>query len=243
MEQCLVTLSANAGIALHIGNVKIWVDAIHDEKYLNYDTVSQQLWNTMQTAQAFKEPNMICFTHCHQDHYSQRLTLSAKRRWPNAKLIIPAKHFDDQIFLFEDEMELSVDRVNIKFIKIPHEGAEFKNVSNYGILISNEEFRIFLAGDSEIASEKMIDLLKDTHIDLAILNFPWITLGRGREFINNTLKPEHILVYHLPREDAFGYLSATKRLLTRIECKDVRILTQPLEQELYYFKKLSGCND
>jgi len=236
MERYKITLSANAGIVLQIKGVRIWVDAIHDVKHPLYDSVSQELWEKMKKHSAFMNPTAICFTHCHEDHYSRRMAIKAKQEWPEAELILPLKEFENQIFLCENEMKISYNDVKISFFKISHEGARYKNVSNYGILISDGAFRVLIAGDGEIASNRLLEIIGDTPVDLAILNFSWITLNRGRNFVNKYLKPKHVLIYHIPTDDPFGYLSATQRFLQQLECEDARILSKPLQQEVFYMK-------
>lgn len=71
-----VTLSANAGVAIEIGGIRIWVDALHDVQVPGFRPYAQhlrQLW----TAEAFQSPDVIVYTHCHPDHYSQQLTAEA----------------------------------------------------------------------------------------------------------------------------------------------------------------------
>lgn len=235
MERCEITLSANAGIVLQIKDVRIWIDAIHDEKHLLYDSVSEELWDKIKSNPALRDPDLICFTHCHRDHYSRRMAMEAKQQWPSAKLILPENEFEDQILLYEDEFDILYNGIKLHFFKLPHEGAAYKNVTNYGIIISDGEFRILITGDGEIASNKLLEIMESTPVNLAILNFPWITLSRGRKFVNSILKPEHVLIYHLPADDAFGYCSATRRFIAHIECNDVRVFEKPLDREVILY--------
>ena len=43
MSHCQVTLSANAGIALSFGGLRVWVDALHDQKIPGFSTVTPDL--------------------------------------------------------------------------------------------------------------------------------------------------------------------------------------------------------
>jgi len=239
MERCKITLSANAGIVLQIKGVRIWVDAIHDEKQFLYDSVSEELWKKIKLNPAFINPDLICFTHCHPDHYSRRMTIEAKQQWSSAKLILPENEFENQILLCENEFDIVHNGIKLHFFKLPHEGSAHKNVKNYGIIVSDGEFRILVAGDGEVASNKLLEILESAPISLAILNFPWITLNRGRKFVNSILKPEHVLIYHLPTDDAFGYHSATQRFISQMDCNDVRVFAEPLQQEVILYSNQS----
>lgn len=75
-----VTLSANAGVAIEIGGIRIWVDALHDVQVLGFSTLRAQRLRQLWTAEAFQSPDVIVYTHCHPDHYSQQLTTEAHLR-------------------------------------------------------------------------------------------------------------------------------------------------------------------
>ena len=51
------------------------------------------------------------------------------------------------------------------------------------------------------------------HLRLALLNFPWITLRRGQDFLREHLHADHIARYHLPfaEDDTEGFRTAADR--------------------------------
>lgn len=78
-----VTLSANAGVAIETGGIRIWVDALHDVQVPGFSTLRAQRLRQLWTAEAFQSPDAIVYTHCHPDHYSrssQRRRTSVGRR-------------------------------------------------------------------------------------------------------------------------------------------------------------------
>lgn len=234
MLGCTVTLSANAGVSLEWHGRKLWIDALHTEKIHGYSTLSPQIWAQMQMAPAFVPPELICFTHCHPDHYSRSLTAYASTLWPRAKLILPQREFSNQALLTGSEFQFSLGKICLRFLRLPHEGGAFSAVPHYGILLSDGTSRILVSGDCEVASPALTQYL-DGPIDLAVLSFPWLTLRRGRLYMRDVLRPRHLLLYHLPfpEDDTEGYLYMAKQAALRWEAQDLRLLSSPLQQETF----------
>lgn len=74
MSHCQITLSVNAGVALHLGAMRVWSDALHDRRVVGFSTVTPERWNILQAHPDFASPDLLFFTHCHPDHYSRALT-------------------------------------------------------------------------------------------------------------------------------------------------------------------------
>ena len=231
MPICSVTLTANAGVILERNGHVIWVDALHTEQIPGFSTVSPTLWNQMRDT--LPPPELLCFTHCHPDHYSFHLASKARTVWPSAKFILPRRDFDDQILVTGEEVRLSDGRMTLRFLRLPHDGPDYQDVPHYGLLLSDEMSNILIAGDCETASTSLLKWLGDLSIDLAILNFPWITLRKGRHCLENVLRPRHLLLCHLPfaEDDINGYLNAAFRAAKTVDLPDVRLLTCPLQRE------------
>ena len=234
MEKICVTLSANAGIAVHFGGKRIWIDALLDEKEPGFSTLSPQLQQKMLQCEAFQKPDIICATHCHPDHYSRKLMHTAKCLWPQAKLLLPEPEFGDQMLINGDRFCFDEPGVALEFIHLPHEGAQYAHVKHYGLIMQAEGKHILIAGDCATASPALAQALENISIDLAILNFPWITLAKGREFLTKVLKPKHLLIGHLPFEedDTSGYRQSALRNAEHLKDQfDVRLLWDPLQTE------------
>lgn len=151
---CKITLSANAGIALNIDNVKILIDALHNKKTNLFSTVSSDLWEKLKVHSDFTNPDFIIYTHCHPDHYSYEMTESACELWPQTTVVSPDKAFENQIHLHSQEHQFFWKGFRFRFLKIHHDGKDFDDIQNYAILISKNNFQIFISGDSAIASEE-----------------------------------------------------------------------------------------
>ncbi len=227
-----ITLSANAGAAVHLGGKRIWVDALHDRKQPSFSTVDIPLQQEMYHCEAFAAPDYICYTHCHGDHFSEPLTAAAKRLWPKARIVLPEMVFEEQILVTGENFVISDYDLCMRFFRLPHEGEQYRDVVHYGILISCAGKNILLPGDCQVASPELGELISSTRIDLALLNFPWITLSRGKRFLQEYLSGAQLAVYHLPfaRDDISHYRAAVDRAVRSVPERNVWILQEPLQR-------------
>ncbi|MBE6989911.1 MAG: MBL fold metallo-hydrolase [Ruminococcaceae bacterium] len=222
-----VTLSANAGVSLLIGGRRIWIDALHDRPTRPFSTLTPSMLAQLQLHPAFQSPDLILFTHCHPDHFSHELAAAAAETWPEAQLILPEPILPRQTLLTGDETVLDFGNLRLHFFRLPHEQPERYDSPHYGLLLTAGDCTVLVPGDSAVAAPELAAFLQDRRIDLALLNFPWITLPRGRQFIRNVLRPAHLLAFHLPfaGDDAFGYRRAARKAVEQLrDCCDVRLL-------------------
>lgn len=238
MAECKVTASINAGAVFRCGNIRIWCDALHQEKTADFSTLTPSRLEKLWTHPDFASPDLLLFTHCHPDHYSRILTEETLVRYPNVFLALPEKHFPQQIYLCGRRQCMALGNVSLEFCRLPHAGNRYADIPHYGCLIEYDGSRILIAGDCEIAAPELGPFLAGRKIDLAVLNFPWITLQRGRECIEQILKPAHLLIWHLPtQEDDRGQFRAAAircaELLKSIP--DVRINLDPFQEEFFLF--------
>ena len=233
MEHCRITFSANAGMALQLRNKRILIDALHDKKVPPFSTVSPALWEQIRTHPDFVDPDVIFFTHCHEDHYSQALTMEAKRLWPGAVLVLPEQEFGAQYLLYGSETKFVVDEMVFRFLRLTHEGEQYVDVPHYGLLIEGPDFRILIAADCKLANPQLTKFLEGKPVDLAILEFPWITLRTGWNYVEEVLKPRHLLINHIPfpQDDLAGYRDAAIHAAKCRPEEDIRLLLEPLQQE------------
>lgn len=231
-----VTLSANAGVSIVLGGKKIWVDALHDTPTGGFSALTPDMLSQMETCEAFQDPDMIVFTHCHGDHYSHALTAQSHMRWPRARLILPELHFSDQELLEGTEVDKALGDVRLRFFRLTHEHPETLDVPHYGLLLCDGKTTVLIAGDCAIGNPQLAAAVGGERVDLALLNFPWLALARGRDFIATELHPAHLLIYHLPfdRDDKAGYRPAVSHAVSLLpSCPDIRILGDFLQTERY----------
>lgn len=232
MAEISVTLSANAGVAIAFGGKRIWVDALHTEKQSGFSALTPALQSKMLHCDAFYDPDYICTTHCHPDHHSRALMQAAKQLWPKAKLFLPEREFADQVLVEGETYTFSDGDMTLEFIRLPHEGAQYAHVKHYGLLLQCAGKCILLAGDCATASPALAQALQGRQVDLAILDFPWVTLSKGREFVQTILRPKHLLVCHIPfaEDDVCSYRPAAQKSVEQLTKQmDIRLLWNPLQ--------------
>ena len=205
MARIKLTLSANAGGALQLGDHRLLIDALHNRKVAGFSALNEEQQEVVFTHPDFVNPEMILFTHRHPDHYSKALAAAALDRWPNAKC------------LMDQKLQLTAGDTQIQFLPLIHEGAEFAGTEHYGILITWQGKHILIPGDCRIADEDLLVAVAGKQIDLAILNFPWLTLRKGRQCLQAVLKPKNCVFWHLPfaQDDVNGYRHSADAALSQ----------------------------
>lgn len=210
-----LTLSANAGLSIEIGGKRIWVDALHTRKQPGFSCVDENLQKQMLSHPDFRKPDIICYTHCHPDHYSRSLTETACRIWPKAVLLVPE----------EDMQPVSLGDLRITFFRLPHEGAQYADTLHYGIRIDHAGESILLTGDGAVGCEEMNGMAPN----VIVVDFPWISLPKGRRVLLEKIRPGKIVVCHIPfaQDDVNGYREAAANAARQME--NVYLLQEPLQ--------------
>ena len=226
------TLSVNAGLALRSEDLCVWIDALHDEKVPDFSTMTPERQEALFASPAFRDPDLICFTHCHPDHYSRTLCARAERTYPDARVALPEPWRPEQIRLSGTETLLTVKGRLFCFRRLTHEGEQYALVPHYGLMIEDEGDRLLVLGDCALQSPEVREWTAGLQIDTAVVTFPWITLPRGRAFLTGELRPRQLVVYHLPlaEDDVYGYRKAARKAadaLTRFD--SVQLLTEAFQ--------------
>lgn len=231
-EHIAVTLTANAGVLMRFPcGAGCAVDALHDEKQRGWSTVTPEMLPRIWSAFGPEGPGLVMATHSHPDHFSPRLWAEARKMWPGAVLVSPegeegALRPQGELFSFE------AGGFSVEARRLPHEGREYAGVPHYGYLISREGFTVLCAGDCAVCAPALAEWLGGRRPDLAILDFPWLTLTRGRRYTEDIIRPRRLFLCHLPFEgdDLGGYLPAALAAAGKeTEIGDVRCLTRPFE--------------
>lgn len=235
METIKIISTANAGMLMELGENRLLIDAFHSVRYDLYQPVSRELFAKIKASPRFQDPNILFYTHCHPDHFCPEMTKEVSRLWPKTVTILPEPKADG-ILLSKTEETLSIGSLDLTFRRLTHEGEPYRTVPHYGILIQKGPLTVLDPGDCELASEELASFINGRHIDIAVLNFVWLTLRKGRQFVKEVIKPDHLLICHLPDPalDVFGYKSAVeKRILSGFPGSDIRIIERPLQEEIF----------
>lgn len=235
MYRCKITLTANAGVMIECGGIKMFCDALHRNKTNSFSTVSPDMQLYMAKSPEFQNADIMFFTHKHPDHYSHFLIERAKLLTPGALLVSPVSDFQNQVLLCETNHDISLGNTHFFFRKLQHDGKQYINLPNYGCLIDFDGFKVLVVGDCVVGEPILAEWLKEVRVDLALLNFPWLTLRRGRGFIEQYIKPQHLMFYHLPfaKDDKNGFRAAASKSLSLLSAPgDVRLLQDPFQVEM-----------
>ncbi|MBE6961735.1 MAG: MBL fold metallo-hydrolase [Ruminococcaceae bacterium] len=237
MQHCKLTLICNAGIVLELGRAVIWSDVLHDDKTPRFSSVTPELAKKVIDGGIVPAPDLLLYSHCHRDHYSQGLTERALAKWPAAQLILPREDFPGRQLLLDQEQHLfSFRGLQFRFGKLTHQGADFAHIPNYGVIINAGGFRILMAGDCTVESDELGTFVGQEHIDLAIMGFPWVSRPQGRAIIDEVICPDRLVIYHLPfAEDNWAGLrekSAAGAAYIR-SIPDMRFLWEPFQTMIF----------
>jgi len=234
MPHCTVTLSCNAGVSIQTAGVTVWLDALSEPGETGFPALTSEQWRALQKCPAFQAPDAILYTHCHPDHYSRALTREALTRWPQARVLLPEPGLEGQIPIRGARGHLALGSLDVEFCRLPHDGRRYADVVQYGYLLTAGGVRILAPGDCPAGCPEAEPLVNGDPPDLALLNFPWITLPRGRRFLERCLPGTRLLIFHLPlaEDDRWGYRRAAEQACSRLPWHpDVRLLRAPLQQE------------
>lgn len=231
--------TSNAGIAIKFPSALIWVDAIHDIKAPTYSTVTPEIKEHIlkdpdYVGEYMQGPDAMAFSHCHIDHFTSDIVRSAMKRWPDSEVILPEKYFPNEIYIKGDTDDIKVKDVDLKFFKTHHCTKRHHNKTHYSLLMHDGNANIFMPMDSSTSDPAMYYRAVNTNIDIAVVDFVWTLLPKGREVIMKDINPKHLLIYHLPfaEDDMHDWRGQTResvKLLNTID--DIRILDTPFQKE------------
>lgn len=216
---CELVFTANAGCILHWGRFCILLDALHSEQTDEFSSLNEAQIQEVFSLLDKRPPQLILVTHRHPDHYSPQLVEQALGRYPGALLVRPSR-----------EGRMGSKRLTLEWFPLPHRGG---GAANFGFLLSLDGKRIFTAGDADPGAAETLQRCAGLQPDLALLNFPWLSLRSGRQALEQ-LGCRQLCLFHLPyaAEDALGYLATTRRLAEPLGAR-VRVLSEFLQTERF----------
>ncbi len=223
MGDLQITLSGNAGVSVETENTRIWVDAMYGDAEPSFSPMTDALAEQVMDSPHFQKPDMICYTHSHSDHYSRERLSSAYARWGEIPTLLP----------WEGSLAYQGQGIAVEFLPLPHEGAQYAHVAHFGVYLTVGDWHILLPGDCRVAAQELALAIQGREIDVVVLDFPWITLGKGKAFIKKYFSHTQILGYHLPfvQDDCNGYRIAAEKAVATLNM-DIRLLYNPLQTEV-----------
>lgn len=227
-----ITSGVNAGIVCSIGGHRIWCDVLHDENVPGLSSVTPGRLERLLSDKAFDAPELVFYTHCHPDHYSERMTRDIMKKYPGCYLAMPEQREYAQLLIGGRKQRIRLQDISIEFIRLTHEGKQYENVPHYGCMISCNGMNVFIAGDCAIALPALAEYLAGKKVDAAVMPFPWITLTKGRSFVEEHMRPKHLIINHLPLEpdDIYGYRRAAIDTAYKAKVPEITLFTDMLQE-------------
>ncbi len=257
MNDRTVLFTANAGFIVSVNGISLAVDAFPRVADRGFSALSKDHLEQLCQRQDLHDVRYVIATHDHGDHYSKRWNEQFLNHHPQARFIgavndgrtpqSTVSQADSPILLHSDRPTYYLPGITLEFLRLPHEGAQFSAVTNYGCLVTftaasscagspfPRPYRALFLGDAKPGDPAIAQWLGGRPIDLAMLNFPWIALPKGRQFIEAHLPHAHIGVIHLPyeNEDRNHYVAATRRAVMQLSSHAVTLFTE-FGQELNF---------
>ena len=236
MNDRTVLFTANAGFFVTVSGVTFAVDAFPQKADRGFCALSEE--HFQQLCQSPDPVHYVIATHDHNDHYHKDWNEQFLNNHPRARFIgavgddqVPKTSHcqaEPSILLRSPSPTYYLPKITFEFLRLAHEGAEYANVDNYGCLVTIGSCRILFLGDAKPADPAIAQWIGGRSIDLALLNFPWIALPKGRQFIQERLPHTRIGVIHLPYEDSDRnhYVDAARNAVSRFDTHEVTLFTR-----------------
>lgn len=220
-----ITLLANEGIILQFGETKCLIDGLHDHEDGMFSSLSKPVIKDLLTGKKplFRNIDYLLFTHCHPDHFSAELTEKYLSQHQLKGLLLPdrqtlgftalrevARHQSDRTWLLDlplgekKRIELEPD-VAVTVFRSKHAGLHYVDVENFCYLLNLGGRQVFMIADADYDADYFSQILAGEKIEIALVNPLFLNKSAGREVITKALKPDQIVVYHIPFTEHDGH--------------------------------------
>lgn len=247
-----LTYIANDGILLSTNKVKVFIDALHNQKVPIYSKVPDHILQEMRNGNGLMN-NVDCLlaTHVHWDHFSPEefnrylehnrvkaifTTTEAGvllRESTNKHLFKAVRHviMDSPI---GELMSVEFPEVKIKYFRVEHMGQEHHDVEHFAFILEIDGIQFLHLGDSAFDKDYLTQMLQNEQIDVLFCNFPFINHPLGRIIINESIKPMQIYIIHLPftDDDQYNFQRMLKKDLEKYRevLPPMKAFYEPLEE-------------
>jgi len=215
-----IRLTANAGAFIETdGGAAILIDALHKKGTRYYSGVGEDMLREITDGRGiFSHIDLMLVTHAHPDHYDEQSVLRFAHFHPETAILTPTGiSAGNVVNLASAGGACSVGGLHIRYRRIAHEGPEYAGVVNYGYVVGAGGPALMFLGDGKTDFDAVGGFMGGETIGTAFLTFPFVTLARGRRIINDIIKPERVVVFHLPSaaDDPNGFVASTLRAAER----------------------------
>lgn len=200
---------ANAGFYAQYGGRSVLVDGLHQGKTRFSSMDDEQVDRVVRGVGRFRHIDCMLVTHAHADHYDRELTQAFLRNHPETSVVGPSDPMAGLPGPLKSPAgSVMMPGITIAFMRLRHEGEEYRNVKNYGYLVTFEGgYRFLTFGDAEVSADTTRLMSPGIPVDAAFVNFPFITLRAGRNALKKELDARRLYAIHLPfaEDDADNY--------------------------------------
>ncbi len=215
-----IQLTANAGVFVATDNgTTILVDALHKKGTRFFCGVDDRLLDAIiEGAGAFSHIDFMLVTHDHPDHYDEESVAAFAQLHPETVILTPTMIAGINI-VHPGSSDGVYCRGNtaIRYGRLQHEGAQYTDVVNYGYMLDDGNGALLFLGDAQVDQAAIHGFVGNETVRAAFLNFPFAALARGRNIIRDAIRPDRLILLHLPCsfDDPNGYISSTVRAVER----------------------------
>lgn len=216
-----ITLLANEGILVQSGRTKFLIDGLHENNGEYFSGLSKQVCQDLLDGEKplFQDIDYLLFSHCHYDHFSAALTEQYLKKHRVKGLFMPDQSTRNYSSLrdvahIKSDLTWLIDlplgqkqtiqlehNINLTVFRSVHAGHQFIDVEHYCYLLDLAGYKLFIIADSYDDAAYFSSMLEGEPIDVALVNPMFINRYAGRVVITQALKPQQIIVYHIPFED------------------------------------------
>ena len=221
---------ANEGVLIASGDKQILIDGLHREYQPAYLFPPPEMQSVLENARApYDKIDFILVSHIHLDHFhpqsiglylkSNPRTLFASSSQTVGEV---AKNFTgyEKIrsrtrpinYEWKKSSEMDKDGIRIKFLGLRHVNEKFKDVQNFGHLITIGGKKFLHIGDADMTAENFSAFrLPQEKIDVAFIPYWFLTTEEGRKFVREQFNPKQIIAVHIPPAGAQDIIDQLKK--------------------------------
>lgn len=225
MNEINMSLIANAGILVEYEQKKLIIDGLYRTEICGFSNLLPEQLEDIRTGSGkLGNADYLLFTHAHEDHFSAGLAAEfIKNGSDNEKYVfLPAgiRQKDSETIVIASEeagncrivpcgkersfLTLSYD-IRLELLSMAHMGESYRDVQNNCLLLTLGKKEILFTGDAEPDYGVFQNYIGDRRISAVFVNPLFYHDPKGWKIIENLLKPDLAVVYHLafPEQDKF----------------------------------------
>lgn len=208
---------SNAGIILDVDGRQIGIDCLCEDSSKLYQDTPPQIREEL-------KPDILIFTHEHEDHFCADYVKEAWERNPQLVIYSTERTIkflqeinipEDNLYQVADGEEIKIDSLHITFMQSIHEGEQYADIPNLTLLIKIEDQHLVVAGDA-MPCKQLFERIAtwSPHVDWFFAPFPYVGLRSTRKLMKEYLDINNIFVLHQPRPEADvqNWVANTKRV-------------------------------